>query len=61
MTRLDALAVGYDGCGYAMGWSAVSTVAALIICPAVCALTTLAFPFDVTCSAATANSAGPGK
>lgn len=44
-----------------MGRSTVSMVATLMICPAVCALTTLVFPFNGACSASTANSAGPGK
>ena len=45
----------------AEGRSAVWTVTTLMICPAVCALTTLAALLDAACPAATANSAGSGR
>jgi hypothetical protein len=41
--------------------SAVWTLTTLMICPAVCAVTTLADLFDATCPAATANAAGSGR
>ncbi len=41
--------------------SAVLTVTTLMICSTVCALATLAALLDAACSAATANSAGPGR
>ena len=64
MTQPDALALRTPrprATATAENWSAISTVTTLMICPAVCALTTLAALLDAACSAATANSAVSGS